>query len=287
MSKEIDTMNEVLIVSALLSEAKTIIAKYDLHFQRGQYGFKLYGEKSSQTEIYPAKSSKFCVLITGVGKVNMAAAMMWVRHFCHFQRVINIGLAGHGSLSIGNKVLINQIIDEASNQAFYPSINFRWRGQQCALKTLSAPSDEYSSKYAFDMEASAFFDIANRCLSNDKIHVLKVISDNPVEPYENLSKQTLQICFASILVSLTELLEIVVSKDKIEEFDALALIEVIKKQWHLTSTRKIQLKEMLNAIAVMEQNTGYKGPDWQSYNNAGSYLKDCKKWLQNIEPKIM
>ena len=287
MSKENIHLNDVLIVCALLPEAKTIIAEYDLRFLRGQYGFKFYAEKSSQVEIDSVNSGKICVLITGVGKVNMASALMWVRQFCHFQRVINVGLAGHGSLSIGDTVLINQIIDEASNQAFYPSINFRWSGQQCALKTVSAPSDEYSSKYAFDMEASAFFDIANRCLSSDKIHVLKVISDNPINSYRNLNTQNLQTCFASILAALIELLEVVFFKGKTEDYDITALIEVIKEQWHLTATREIQLKEMLNAIVALENNTGLTGPKWQSYNNVANYLEGCKKWLQNIKPKIV
>ena len=286
MSKDSDNMNEVLIVCALLPEAKAILVKYDLHFQCGECGFKLYGAKSTQSGKNSDISGKVRVLIAGVGKTNMAAAMMWVRQFCLFRRVINVGLSGHGVLSIGDTALINQIIDDSSNQAFYPSINFRWRGQQSALKTLSAPSDKYSSKYAFDMEASAFFDIANRCLTNDKIHVLKVVSDNPENPYKALSKKALQTCYATLLTALTELLEIVVFNDKTKT-DQLAIIEEIKRQWHLTATREMQLKETLNAVVVMEKNTGDRGPQWQSYNNAANYLKDCKKWLQNIEPKIV
>jgi len=286
MSKEIGNSNEILVVCALLPEAKAILAEYDLHFQRGEYGFKLYGVKSSHTRVNSNISGKIGVLITGVGKVNMAAAIMWVRQFCLFKRVINVGLAGHSVLPIGETVLINQIIEKSSNKAFYPSINFRWRGHQSALKTLSSPSDKYSSKYAFDMEASAFFDIANRCLSNDKIHVIKVISDNSANPYKVLSKLSLQTCYIALLTSLIELLEIVVCKDKAET-DELTLIEEIKEQWHLTATREIQLIEALNAITVMEENTGCRGPEWQSYNNAANYLKDCKKWLRNIEPKII
>ena len=286
MSKDSDNMNEVLIVCALLPEAKAILAKYDLHFQCGECGFKLYGTKSTQSGKASGISSKVGVLIAGVGKTNMAAAMIWVRQFCLFKRVINVGLAGHGVLSIGDTALINQIFDDSSSQAFYPSINFRWRGQQSALKTLSVPSDRYSSKYAFDMEASAFFDIANRYLTNDKIHVLKVISDNPKHPYKALSKETLQACYAALLAALTELLEIVAFNEKAET-DQVATIKVIKRQWHLTTTRELQLKETLNAVVVMEKNTGNKGPQWQSYNNAANYLKDCKKWLQNIEPKIV
>jgi len=286
MAKTIDNSNEVLIVCALMPEAKPIIAEYKLHFECSEYGFKLYrgGRTLKKTDLEMEHGDIF-LLVTGVAKVNMAAAMMWVRQYCQFESVINIGVAGHASLSIGDVVLINKVIDDDSEKAFYPSINFRWRGQQSALKTVSQPTDEYSVEYAFDMEASAFFEIANRCVTTDKIHILKVISDNADNPYQELTAQNLQAGVVLLLDPLKALLKLVLSAD-IPEYRLTELLKVMTEKWHLTATREIQLKEILHAIIVMEGNTCNKGPDWQSYRSVTTYLQDCREWLKNIKPKI-
>ena len=286
MAKTIDNSNEVLIVCALMPEAKPIIAEYKLHFECSEYGFKLYrgGRALKKTDLEMEHGDIF-LLVTGVAKVNMAAAMMWVRQYCQFESVINIGVAGHASLSIGDVVLINKVIDDDSGKAFYPSINFRWRGQQSALKTVSLPTDEYSVEYAFDMEASAFFEIANRCVTTDKIHILKVISDNADNPYQELTAQSLQADVVLLLDPLKALLNLVLSGD-MPEYRLADLFELMAEKWHLTATREIQLKEILYAIIVMEGNIGSKGPDWQSHRSVTTYLQDCREWLKNIKPKI-
>jgi len=256
MVKTIDNSNKVLIVCALMPEAKPIIAEYKLHFECSEYGFKLYrgGRTLKKTDLEMEHGDIF-LLVTGVAKVNMAAAMMWVRQYCQFESVINIGVAGHASLSIGDVVLINKVIDDDSVE------------------------------YAFDMEASAFFEIANRCVTTDKIHILKVISDNADNPYQELTAQNLQAGVVLLLDPLKALLKLVLSAD-IPEYRLTELLKVMTEKWHLTATREIQLKEILHAIIVMEGNTCNKGPDWQSYRSVTTYLQDCREWLKNIKPKI-
>ena len=216
----------------------------------------------------------------------MAAAMMWSQRFCAAENYVNVGFAGHGLYAIGDTVLVNQVIENASKMSFYPNINFRWKGHFSALKTLDVPSDKYCSDYAFDMEASAFFDIAHRVLTNDKIQILKVISDNSEQPFTRMTKQSMQHCMKTLLSDLDMLLKSMLSSQKDMCRDEDCLIKEMRKRWHVTTARSMQLRDKYHAITVMEKNTGASGPDWKEFDNAASYLKHCRKWLQSVKPKL-
>ena len=264
----------ILIVCALANEAKPIISHLDMQHHKTEYSFKLY------------MSNHIGLLISGVGKANIAAALMWSQLYCQPVKFINVGVVGCGELPLGQTLLINKIIDDASSATHYPSIHFPWKGQSAVLKTIDKPSDEYHKKQAYDMEASAFFVIANRLVTTENIFCLKVVSDNAENSYQKLSKDRLIQIMRSLLNDLDLLLDkIKYINDEFVDLDP--VIKLMQQQWHITVNVEQQLREKLFAVAVLKENTQVNPPDWNSYSHAKAYLRDCEQWLQKTNPKLI
>ena len=277
MNKKKISENEsvtILIVCALTHEANPIISHLGLQHRKTEYSFKLY------------VGNNIGLLISGVGKANIAAALMWSQLYCQPMKFINVGVVGCGALPLGRTLLINKIIDDASSVTHYPSIHFTWKGQSAVLKTIDTPSDEYHKEQAYDMEASAFFAIANRLVTTENIFCLKVVSDNAENSYQKLSKDSLLQVMRSLLNDLDLLLDKIKQTDaELEDFDP--VIKLMQQQWHITVNTEQQLREKLFSVTVLNKNTQINPPDWKSYSHAKAYLRDCEQWLKKTKPKLI
>ena len=58
------------------------------------------------------------------------------------------------------------------------------------LLTVAQPMDEYPDTAMIDMEASGFFRSASSITAMERIHCLKIISDNLLNPARNIGKQS-------------------------------------------------------------------------------------------------
>lgn len=130
--------------------------------------------------IYQSKDKEISLTITGIGKLNMAAAVSY-QHACLNTAAsdiwLNIGVAGHANIPLGEVRLVNKITDNHDNTTWYPQIIFNSPCKCTHLITLDKPSTDYQDSL-YDMESSAFYQIAIRLGSAELIHCLKIISDN-------------------------------------------------------------------------------------------------------------
>lgn len=285
-SLEIIPDADVLIVCALAAEAGPIVKHYDLRHLASEYGFKLYGLSLKKQHKAIEQTSAINVLVSGVGKVNMAAALMWSQKFCTPKAFINHGIAGHGSIDIGESVLVNKIFDEAKKKSYYPSIYFSWKEKTAQLKTVDMPSDEYLDDYAYDMEGSAFCDIVSRFVDTGNAHILKVISDNAEQNYQHVSRQSLQKNIEASLPLLNSLVEHFLIKEVEKKEGVKDIIKLMHEKWHITVAQDQQLKDVLLSIQVIEKNTGLIAPDWESFDHLKDFLQISKKWVINTKPNL-
>jgi nucleoside phosphorylase len=172
------------IICALKCEAVPLVARFELEQDRAAVLFKTFVNHSNHITL----------TICGIGKLAACAGTMHA--IKHFNSVagdswLNIGIAGHKSLPLGQLVLADRIQDESTGIIWHPRINFACALPAAGLITLDQPSAAYRD-LMFDMEAAGFYFAASRTTGKGLIHCLKIISDNPENPSCRINKS--KIC---------------------------------------------------------------------------------------------
>lgn len=232
------------IFCALSCEAQPLIQ----HFKLTQLKqFDLF-------RIFQSKDKEISLTITGVGKLNAASAVSY-HHACFNTSAsdiwLNIGVAGHKNLNVGDILIVNKITDKHDETYWYPQIVFTPPCESTHLITLDKASIDYQDSL-FDMEASAFYQMAIRLGTAELIHCLKIVSDNTQQSAATVNADkvkkiiTAQIStIESIIERLTplstEISEIIAEPEHYQCF--------INK-WHFTQSEKLQLSRLLRQWAV-------------------------------------
>ena len=232
------------IFCALPCEAEPII----------QY-FKLNGLKQhSLFRLYQSKDKQISLTITGIGKLNAASAVSY--HHANFNTAIddiwlNIGVAGHANIPVGEARLINKITDQQNKSCWYPQILFKSSCDSASLITLDSPSTEYQESI-FDMEAAGFFQMAIRLGTAELIHSLKIISDNHEQSTSTVNAKSVKKLITAHTGTIDTILDslkpfsIEIASISAEPEHYQTLIE----QWHFTQSEKVQLSRLLRLWAV-------------------------------------
>ncbi len=140
---------------------------------------KIFNLKKINSNLKIYENNEVSLTISGIGKINSAVSV--VQTFYEFKKKydniwINIGLAGHRSLEIGDISLVNKIKDKSSQKTFFTFIgDFDIRSFGCL--TCDKENKNYSD-YLFDMECSGFFESARKYSTKELVQSLKIISDN-------------------------------------------------------------------------------------------------------------
>jgi purine-nucleoside phosphorylase len=227
-------------VAALHCEAKPVIDFLRLKKSHYHHAFDLY------------QSDNMCCIVSGIGKLNVAAATAWVAALHQQSRSIawiNIGTAGSQSYAIGSAWSINKITDIESGHSYYPAplINSQLPSEQC--QTHNQPDNQYHPQSLSDMEASAFFATATRFSSAELIHCIKVVSDNNVTPCSRNKNEVSQLIqqnikpiveFSQTLTALNQqIAQMAIAEPDWQRFLAAA---------HFSQTQKTQLKNCLRFL---------------------------------------
>ena len=133
------------------------------------------------------------LLVTGVGRKNV------IHSFAKLARSdsaresplfspawLNIGIAGHRELTVGEVMIANKISCAVSAQYSLPTPILS--GRNCGeVVTVDEPELAYPQNAAYDMEAHAFWDMALNFGMLDLIQCCKLISDNPHDGVEKIT----------------------------------------------------------------------------------------------------
>ena len=172
---------------------------------------------ADRVPIYGNPDGQITLTISGIGKPAAAAAVTRTRDYFKAGRShawLNLGIAGHAGLPLGQAVIIKKITDAASGQTWFPSRVFDTTLPAHDLLTLDQPRSDYR-KELFDMECAGFFQAVTGFATLELVQAVKIISDNADQPMEGvnpklisrLMRQNLPVVEEIIqqLLSLTEL----------------------------------------------------------------------------------
>ncbi len=165
------------ILVALPCEAKPINRLLDLKRLQPDGDLPLYG-------------SQDCLLV--LAGHGMQAAAAGTRYLHQHNRNnnpswLNIGIAGHVELPLGEALIAASVIAPDDEQTWVTAVPEQLGCPQGTVQTVTQPLAGYPGKAAYDMEAAGFVSTATAFSPIEKIHVLKVISDNSDNPSSGIN----------------------------------------------------------------------------------------------------
>ena len=199
--------------------------------------------------IYQSKDKEISLTTTGIGKLNMAAAVSY-QYACLKTSAadiwLNIGVAGHATLSLGEARLVNKITDEHDDTSWYPQIIFNSPCASTNLITLDKPSTDYQDAL-YDMEASAFYQLAIRLGTAELIHCLKIISDNAEQNTATVNADKVKKMITAQVQTIEQLIDCL--KPLTAEIHSITAepkhYQHFIEKWHFTKSESLQLSRLL------------------------------------------
>ncbi len=226
------------IVCALACEARPLISHFGLRLNPLSSSFSLY------------ESDAIRLIISGVGKIHTATAIGYLHGFkgnLAHSAWLNVGIAGHATLPLGTGLLAHQIIDQASQQRYYPTFVMDRPVSTTTIWTVDKPETTFATDGIYEMEASAFWAAASRFSTAELIHCYKVISDNRTQSFTALKPQqveewiTLQIPHLEHIINSLQTLSQRLQALELPEEELIPFLT----RWHFTITQQHTLKRLL------------------------------------------
>lgn len=261
---------ELVVFVALMPEARPLIEHWRLRLLSSSLPFAMY------------QNGAKVLVVTGMGKANMAAAVAFSLGVLPNQNavLINLGIAGHPSYTLGSLWLAHKISDAESGKSWYPPMSFLGQTPSTALMSFSRPHADYQYDALYDMEASAFYEIACRFSSPELIHSIKLVSDNREQGVATINPQQVVEWITAKVPEIEKLLMALHrARHSVPEFDA-ELYQTLLDQWHFSATNAIRLRYLLQKWRLlMDEDFNWKET---GAGNAKQLLNSLEQHLESI-----
>ncbi len=262
---EIQSQPAVLVFCALAAEARPLIEHWRLKKLENRHPFPIYA------------NHKYAVVVTGLGKHAAAAAVAYT--LCWFRDIeqpvmLNLGIAGHREHPVGSLFLANKLTDGETGRCFYPQSVFIAQMPASGLRTVGQPTSEYPGNDLFDMEASAFYEIACKFSSQEFIHCIKIVSDNRYTSTDTLNPQQVTDLIKAHLLAIELVLEkLAVERSSLPVSDMTGYQQLLG-QFHFSASNAVKLKLLLQKWQLLIQGE----PDWSNLEISNG--KQLIAWLE-------
>ncbi len=233
----------MFLVVALQAEAQPLITHFGLRCESPMGMFRIY------------RSESMALVVSGVGKSLSAAATGYLCGCSDGWRNapwINIGIAGHRNVDVGELIVANKIVDQSTAHSWYPP-QLVSNVVNSTLITVDKPEESYSERAAYDMEAAGFFPSATRCSTGELVQSIKVISDNPHQSIASLNARSIE---QLITKNLSEIEQFINRLSELSiEIKVLphngSLPESWAKRWSFSVTQGHRLRRLLQRWKVL------------------------------------
>ena len=126
---------QVNLVVALSCEARPLIQRLNLKQAKSIAGFRLYGNRQGVN-----------LIVSGVGKLATAAACGYLAGSQADEQAaaaawLNVGIAGHRNMPLGEGALVHKVIDQSSGRVRYPPLVLNTRCPTTAVITVEHPGN--------------------------------------------------------------------------------------------------------------------------------------------------
>jgi len=181
-------------VVAFPAEAQPIIEFYQL-------------EKKNVCKTLVFQKDQHTLTLSGMGRHKAASATHHLAEYLGKRDLgwINLGIAGHGSLELGDAFLANKISDDANKEVYYPPQVYSHSLSASTLHTSTHPVTQYQQGEGYDMEAHAFYQAANSWSTRELIQVIKIVSDNPASPFKQVQPKKASNMIAAQMSKIDEI----------------------------------------------------------------------------------
>jgi nucleoside phosphorylase len=233
------------ILVALNSEAKPIRQALKLKSIQDSAPWRCYA------------SDQYRLVVTGSGSLNMAMATSWLYGaYGKASLWVNVGTVGHKHAEIGRVVITSKIKDHSSGQAWFIPIllNSSSTGTVCTVERTKV---QFSDLQFYDMEAAGFIQAALRVTERERIHSIKIVSDNELEQSGDMDdKKLLEIVEGATETVVTRFQQI---------YDSLQL-GLASSEIRLESDvgEKIELNELRRVSSAQEHRWRELKRRWQA-----------------------
>ena len=188
------------LVVALPSEARPII----------DY-FRLMHRASDPFGLYADVNEKVWLTLSGVGKTESEAATRYLADMSNSAGDavwLNIGIAGHNDLSVGTCVMAHTVVDAITGLEKDLLFPIQRPIKTVTVKTVEKAVEDYPDGYVYDMEAAGFISSALNHSPAEQIQIIKVISDNRLNPTSAISRNFVSRIIAEALPQIDHLIQV-------------------------------------------------------------------------------
>ncbi len=197
------------------------------------------------------RSDDIALVVGGMGMAAAAAATGYLAGLTGAPRAcawVNVGIAGHSSLSRGDVVVVDRCVHQASGRTWYPSLPLRTVLPRSACITVGAVETAFSEDALFDMECAGFLDAAGRFAWLDLVHSVKVVSDGPGRDTSDLDRETVMKLVAGAMPRLVgDFIEPLLACAAPVAADAMRPdLSAWTARWHFTASNTHRLREVVD-----------------------------------------
>jgi len=231
------------VVCALPCEAKALHQYFQLQRDTAIHAYQVF------------RSEKLTLIVSGVGKVNAASAVGYLAGLQHAHNDIwlNIGVAGHATLETGTLHVANRIIDAASQRAWYPHSALLAEYPQQTLSCVDSVVHDYPDDRLIDMESSGFTETCEKFSTLERIHCVKVISDNRQQAASNVDKDLVTQLIAQQCDTIAAIIERLQQQTSLPatNSETETLYAQLMKAQHFSQYQSVQLADLLKRVATL------------------------------------
>jgi hypothetical protein len=256
-----------------------LIDHFRLHDKSTTGGFRIH------------EGDGIALVISGPGKVAAAAAtaLLASRLAAGTQAAwLNIGIAGHADLELGQGLLAHRITDKASGQNWYPPRVFDSPLESAGLLSVDTPENDYAQAVAYDMEASGFYPVAARFSTSELVQCYKVISDNRKQGTESV---TAQQCTQLVAARLEEIDTLVRTLGDLQQqhhgrharHDD---VSTLAGQWHFTVSQQHQLADLARRWRALIPDQPMWLDSLKTHDSAARVLSTLREHLDALPTRL-
>lgn len=263
-------------VVALRPEAAPLIEKFGL--QQAVAGlYPVFENASGDTRL----------VVSGPGKLNAAAATATLASIENRMEPdargwVNFGIAGSGDRGFGGIRIAGKVTDEGTGVSRYPAAVWpkKYDLPKGTVLTVEKPTDSYPPDGTLvEMEASGFMTAALRDSTLELCQVLKVVSDDPDHPIEQIDKNLVRkLCYGGIESSerWLDAFRALGEEDARRLADPPGWKEVLE-MGHFTATRQHQLRRLLQQWTAKNPEKSVMETPIAELRNGGEILSELRK----------
>lgn len=255
------------LIVATQAEADPVIARFNLK------------KTSSAFNCYEGRDLR--LVISGIGKCNAAIACGWLANKTPDSKSapvawLNLGIAGHLSAEQGTAFMAHKITDITTEKVWFPH-RLSNDLPSSDLITVEKPLTSYIPDRLHDMEASAFTEAARKFSDAELVQILKVVSDNEMQPW---SKVTPKLATTLIANNIEPVALCINNLKRICDTITAPYHQIsaeILNHWHFSVSQKVQLERLLQRHKVFLGCMTEIPPELQELKSS----KEALTWLKN------